>query len=727
MSSELVEPDSQREAEGVLDIRAIREGILRANLARLCPDAQPSEAQIEAWREATNFSEWFQADDGLIYRCNEAMSRDTRRAHELAVEPLVDDLESRCQSSILLEGIDPPWTLKGMIDLHAPNDYPNFRQRVLVLQADWNEFLDGLSYVDLGEGLRDERFQWFVGDGASQRLLGWVGDRIEDAPPAMAIQNPMIKVKTTPDGAALMQKIDSLWLKNMEEFVHKNQSRPVRNKAWWKLRYEQAGKEQDPLRVLIPTARHSTYLKYSAADLAQAFEQLGCICKIQIEDDDSVIPTSATHLRTIHEFDPDFIVSINYPRCLLGEHVPKDIPYMCWVQDAMPHLFDSSVGESIGEMDFVVGMVKPELIDLFGYPAEQTRWMPMVASRSKFGHEPIDEGFDSEIAWVTHQSEHPDLFRDRLVGNMKVNAPAAAKTFAKLLDDVEQLVRTITTQNLRTNIDSLIDRAFFPGGVPEGAGAIRASMHNEMVNPFAERVYRHQTAQWVADIAMRRGWRFKIYGKGWEKHPQLAEFAAGPLEHGDELGACYRNSVVQLHASINQMTHQRVSECLLSGGLPLCRAISNSFGYAHSMVCVNTDLGYDQDLMTQGVSTPWSVEIDSCPQASELIEHLRRLEICDEQLYADGKMKWSDESLTLARERLSISEQRDAAEMVVSMSDLYFTNESQLEMIIERAIGDKAARNQRIRKGVEHMPKALTTDGIAERMLKMIQDKLTQD
>lgn len=724
--SELIETDSHIEADRGFGIQAIREGILRANLARLRPVDQPSKAQLEAWRVATNASEWFQAEDGLIVRCNEAMSRDTRRANERTVKPLIEELETRCRGPVLLEGVDPPWMLKKLIDAQTPIDFQSFHQRVLVLQADWNEFLDGLAYVDLGEGLGDERFKWFVGDEASERLLGWVCGRLDDAPPAMVVQNPMVRTKALPDSTALMHEIDVRWLKNESELVQFMKGRSVGSRAWWSKRFGQAGQEQEPLRVLIPTARHSTYLKYAAADLAQAFTDLGCNCQVQLEQDDSQILSKNTHLRSVHEFDPDLIVTINYPRCKLGEHIPKDIPHICWVQDAMAHLFDWKIGELIGEMDFVVGMVKPELIDQFGYPAEQTRWMPMVASKAKFGHEPIDEGFDSEIAWVTHQSEHPDLFRDRLVGNMKVNAPAAAKTFAKLLDDVEQLVTTITTQNLRTHIDSLIDQAFFPNGVPEGARAIRTSMYNDMVNPYAERVFRHQAAQWAANIAVRRGWRFKLYGKGWEEHPQLAKFAAGPLEHGDELGACYRNSVVQIHASINQVVHQRVSECLLSGGLPICRAISNSFGYANLMVCVSADLEYDKDLMTQGVRTPWYVEIDSCPQASDLIEHLRRLEICDEQLYADGKMKWSDETLALARERLGVSEQRETAEMVVSMSDLYFTNEAQLEVIIERAIGDKAARNRRICKGVEQMPRALTTDGIAESMLKMIRTKLDQ-
>ena len=726
MSSEFANPDQvSAVADPGSELLIERERILRQNLARLEASIGPSEAQIVSWREASRACAWVRCEEGMICRKSDASTLgETMRMHRRAIAPLIEEVETRCRSSIILEGVDPPWALEKLIRVRAPIDKPNFRQRVLVLQDQWDELLDGLAYVDLGEELGDSRILWFVGPGASDRLLEWAFERIDDAPPVMVVQNPLVRTKATPDGGALMRLIDAKWEENASELVQRVRSRPVRSKGWWANRFEQACNGGEPLRVMIPTARHTTYLKYAAADLQDAFTRMGCVCKVQMEEDDSRVISKSIHLRNVCDFDPDLIVLINYHRVSLSEHIPKDIPFVCWIQDAMPHLFKPQAGASLGEMDFVVGMVKPEMIDRLGYPADRTRWMPMVASKSKFAGEPLDDGFDCEIAWVTHQSEHPSLFRARLIGNMKQKAPDAAPKFEALLDRVEQMVLGIRHQNLLGELYLLFNEAFFPDGFPEEAVGLRTNMVNDMLNPYAERIFRHQTAQWAANIARRRGWRFRLYGNGWEKHPQLGSFAGGPLEHGDDLRACYRRSVVQIHASVNQATHQRVSECLLAGGMPLCRAMRGAFSQVVQQIGREAELLRDDGLMSRGYSTPLYVEIASCRRAVELMEHLHRLELDDESSYGDGKMKWPSNADPSEQPAMYGDGNDAAAEMVMAHADLFFTTEAQLEALIEKAINDQAWRRERIVRGVERTPRALTTEGFVEQVLDMVRSGL---
>src|SRR6185295_6612152 len=71
----------------------------------------------------------------------------------------------------------------------------------------------------------------------------------------------------------------------------------------------------------------------------------------------------------------------------------------------------------------------------------------------------------------------------------------------------------------------------------------------------------------------RRGWRLRLYGRAWGDTPEFAEFARPPLDHGEPLRAAYQAAAAHLHISIHTLAHQRVMECALSGGLPLCRLI----------------------------------------------------------------------------------------------------------------------------------------------------------
>jgi hypothetical protein len=55
------------------------------------------------------------------------------------------------------------------------------------------------------------------------------------------------------------------------------------------------------------------------------------------------------------------------------------------------------------------------------------------------------------------------------------------------------------------------------------------------------------------------------------------------------LRASYQAATVHLHASVNTLVHQRVMECALSGGLPLCRmhrdALSGVYAWAQAAAC----------------------------------------------------------------------------------------------------------------------------------------------
>jgi hypothetical protein len=100
--------------------------------------------------------------------------------------------------------------------------------------------------------------------------------------------------------------------------------------------------------------------------------------------------------------------------------------------------------------------------------------------------------------------------------------------------------------------------------------------------PLAERIFRHEALAWAADICDRRGWRLKLFGRGWQDHPRFAPCAAGEVDHGDELRSAYQSAAANLHISITALVHQRVMECAHSGGLPLCRLNSTAVELALS-------------------------------------------------------------------------------------------------------------------------------------------------
>ncbi len=88
-----------------------------------------------------------------------------------------------------------------------------------------------------------------------------------------------------------------------------------RGPAWWRSRYERAlaPGSPEPLRVLIPTHRHSTYVRHAAEDLRAAFERTGARAELLIEPDDHTNLSNIAYRRTIERLGPDLRLQINHP------------------------------------------------------------------------------------------------------------------------------------------------------------------------------------------------------------------------------------------------------------------------------------------------------------------------------------------------------------------------------------------------------------------------------
>jgi hypothetical protein len=353
-----------------------------------------------------------------------------------------------------------------------------------------------------------------------------------------------------------------------------------------RLRSAQPGQgSAGPIRVLIPISRYSTFVRHSAADLAAALATLRCESLVLTEPDDHSYLAEPAYLRALAEFRPDLVVLINHTRADLGGVLPLQLPVISWVQDTMPHLFRDGSGKAVGPRDLVAGHLHPSFLERCGYPRGKLSYTPVVASGSKFHDGPVDpdllKRFDCEIAYVGNQSETAAACRDRLIreglsgGMPKSQAEALFHLLHEAASEIaEGSFESSSYEALHSATRNAIQEVT---GRPPTDEAVTL-FTNSGALPLADRVFRHRTLAWAADLARERGWRMRIHGRGWEAHPELAALAAGPIEHGEQLRACYRAARTHIHASISAVQHQRPLECFLSGGLCLLRLQPDDLG-----------------------------------------------------------------------------------------------------------------------------------------------------
>jgi hypothetical protein len=158
-----------------------------------------------------------------------------------------------------------------------------------------------------------------------------------------------------------------------------------RDAAWWRERFASIGGSSGSRRsgkVLVITSRYSTFVRHSAEDLVAALASPGHDATLLMEPEAGETFTAIAYLQAIASIDPDLIVQINFPRWMMGPAVPQGWPHVCWVQDAMPHLFQAA--NVAAPLDFVIGHIYSGAMLRAGYSSERMLEHPVCVSERKF-------------------------------------------------------------------------------------------------------------------------------------------------------------------------------------------------------------------------------------------------------------------------------------------------------------------------------------------------------
>lgn len=491
------------------------------------------------------------------------------------------------QRPVVIEGVCPPWTLM-VIARALPSAADGASAGLRVLQVDAMELLDGLAMADLRALILDERTWFFVGERGPEALERWLDARDTTLIDGVSVVAPGVRVRSSRTPAAILSGAVERQAEQIRVVGARVAARgEVRDRPWWARRFAAAWpRDGSPgsvpasqrLRVLVPTYRMSTYLRHAAGDLCDALRTLGVDARLLMEPDCASPLTRLAHIRAADEFDPDVIVSPNYTRAGLNGVETGDapaiharVPFVTWVQDAMAHLFRASSGRAMSELDFAVGHAHLDLFTEFQYPRERFLPFSIAVSPRKFHAAAVSveerARLECEIAVVTHHSETPAQMVER-VARESEGVPGLARLVRAAFPVAEHLADDPLNRVNIAGVNEHARRLLEEHRVPLSAEN-RALLANQILRPLVDRVLRHRTLEWAADLCERRGWRLRVYGRGWEKHPRLGMFARGVLDHGDDLRAAYQCAGVTLHVSAAANLHQRVMECALSGGLPV--------------------------------------------------------------------------------------------------------------------------------------------------------------
>ncbi len=733
-------PDAQRIAEAA---RALKPALLEpeyvqrtceANARALTRRGVSVAVPLARWWDRAREHDWYRAADGNVIRRPRA-----------SVDPLtwrhLDDPKGQAAALIarhfaspeeyprplVLEGLDPPFLFQALaaaLPRRASGHWP----KLVLLQTDPLEFLDGLAQVDLRTELAQERTAVFIGPDASERYGRWMRQHLDRVVVGPALILPTLQTLASPPVGEEIARTERRQAEVMTQLQTQVRSHYAKcDRAWWQERFRAARNQSaEPLRVLIPTCRYSTYIRHAAADLAAAFERSGCRAEVLIEADDASRLSSLAYLDRLANFQPDLIVLINHTRASLGaDLLAPNIPVATWIQDAMPHLFTDATGSAMGELDFILGHLHTSLFSRHGYPRERAAPLPVTADAAKFHTGPIDPGLARDlacdVACVTHHSETPQAMHERLVGELRRTGSdgQVIRVVEALYPRLAPLIAKAHHLPHHTLLREAILEASREALSQEPIPALADQIFRHYALPLADRIFRHQALHWAAGICVRHGWKFHLYGRGWSNHPSLAPFAQGELEHGDMLRAAYQSAKVNLHLCASTIMHQRVLECFLSGGLAAprlfadaladlrCRALIDALRSAapHTVDAKGKHFAF--------TDTPLGLQYAAAAQRLGITDHRLNMLLTPKREQELAFMSDDDRRLN------------DPSWLLGDLAEIGFFDEPSLERLISRARTRPAWRTNVIDGVRTRILDHLTTDAAVHTLLNLVHDGLT--
>ncbi|MCC6676095.1 MAG: hypothetical protein IT436_03025 [Phycisphaerales bacterium] len=718
----------------------------RANLIALGDRGPGLGPDFDSWAGRTHAVECCRAADGnIIHRTRAAdpvpagpwLSVADHTATAATWDARIAADNRAAERPLILEGVDPPWLLARLLTRRADRK-DTYRPRLTILQLDRSEFFDGLSLLDMTSGLRGDHIIAFTGPDAGERLRADLRNRLEYDISGPVTSLLSVRTRLAPGPVEIASEAGREQ-QALTERLHAQvqQFYAGRGPGYWARRYRDAlAGAGEPLRVLIPTTRNSTFVKHASADLADAFSRLGMRAELLIEPDDATRMAAPSYLRRFAELRPDLVVLINYPRAMMADAIPADLPFICWLQDAMPHLFSPERGAAHGPLDFLAGHLFEELFSRHGYPRDRAFESTILASESKFHTAAIHTSdrarFECEIAYVSHQSETPQAQHTRLRAQF-AEKTSIARAIDRLAPVVQRAVARPPGMMATLLAHDLAREALREemGSDPEPGLVDRVA--RAYIEPYADRLIRHETLRWASDTAERRGWRLMLYGRGWEQHPRLAAHAAGELAHGDALRMSYQCAAVHLHMTTHSLVHQRLMECILSGGFPLCRLHAAevweiTWWLTHEGIAEGArpipgpiPAGYPDTFRT----ISWA----DAPSLMKLAAALQRLDLLD-QVYPpiDGatlgpRVNWKDYHPAPGPE-VYRPDRFCAYWALNEQHDMFFHDAATMERRIEQVLARPDHREIASAAARRRISARSTYTGLARRMVEFIRDRL---
>lgn len=317
-------------------------------------------------------------------------------------------------------------------------------------------------------------------------------------------------------------------------------------------------------RILFVTTRFSTAIQYFTRDCMVACESLGILNALGIEVSDIHRSNAFDWMVLLRDFKPDAIFIIDHFRWEYP-YIPKNVIFMSWVHDMLPHIMSPKSALKIKDKDFVLNLLSTskEFLKL-GYPKDQVIDTPIPVNSNIYKTYVMSgdeiEKYEADICVISNPGS-PLLGLDFILSQFR-NETYYSQFEKALKGAYEECYSLIYNEKPLYDYDQ--HRSILTNWLEKFSICINERVMEQLTDAFRQKViwsiYRSVPIEWLGE----RGYKIKLWGKQWVEHPELKRYAQGVAENGETLSRILNASKILIGTNPAITTHPRVFEAIMS-------------------------------------------------------------------------------------------------------------------------------------------------------------------
>jgi len=292
-------------------------------------------------------------------------------------------------------------------------------------------------------------------------------------------------------------------------------------------------------------SRFTQVVGRSTRELAEAFKELGCEVVWVTERHAHDQLRVDTLQQEADRLAPDLMVAVNHRRSQMPGALPAWVPFVTVIQDNYDEIARPGAGAAQGPLDLIAGAWVEQYVRSYGYPADRAVDLPRLSSMKP----PAPGGgvTSSEVVYVSNWAVEW-LRRQYDQGKAFGSAPQMEWALMEAAETEGWRGNTVFSQRCR---DQALETLF-------------AHVNSTL--------YRQQGLRWAAEACAALGLTLKLYGKGWESHPEFAPHSGGWLDGEAALARVSHGAFANLVLEpFFALTHPRAVDAWMAGGALLLR------------------------------------------------------------------------------------------------------------------------------------------------------------